>query len=309
MPLPNLAAPRALLAALALLAVAPAALAQADLAQRLAPGQPPLVIAHRSAQMGGTPENALARLDHAIAQGIEIVHVNPQITADGRYILMHDPTLNRTTDVENVYRDGPPDGPSRAARGGKDFVRDYTLDQIRRLALTDAADGAPHPVPTLEEALDRARGRLVLQLGLKSHETESLARAFAGADPGRVILFELVYPGTDQTALRDLARATGLPVGVALLQTRDPLRDLEHVAAQLGPALRMVNIGSARLGPAFLDRARALGLHVSVSGWNGPEDAALLRGDPAPWEAIRDLGLSALTDQPDRVRALYTAGP
>lgn len=80
---------------------------------RLGADGAPLVIAHRSAEMGGTPENSLAWIGHAIERGVDMVHLNPQRTADGRYVLMHDPTLSRTTDVEQVFPEGPPGGPSR----------------------------------------------------------------------------------------------------------------------------------------------------------------------------------------------------
>ena len=107
-----------------------AAFAQVSVDERLSGDQPHAVIAHRSAEMGGAPENSLAWIRKAIERGVDMVHVNPQLTADDRYVLMHDSTLNRTTDVADVFPSGPPGGPTREQRSGKDYVRDLSLIHI-----------------------------------------------------------------------------------------------------------------------------------------------------------------------------------
>jgi len=289
---------------LVLLAPRPA-LAQVSVEARLAAGQPPVVIAHRSAVMGGFPENSLAWIGYGLDRGVDMVHINPQLTRDGRYVLMHDPTLNRTTDVEEEFPDGPPGGPTRAQRGGKDYVRDYTLDQIRQLRLVDGAGDGGEAVPTLEEALDLAGGRVLVLLGLKNYEVDSLAAALKGHDPGGLLLFELYFSGTDQTKLRELSDTTGIGVAVALFRSRDYLADLEQIVSQLGPNLRMVNVGSQRVTEAFLGRLDALGIALAISGQSGAEDSALAGGnDPGPWQAALGRGFSASTDQPDLVLRL-----
>ncbi|MCV2863114.1 glycerophosphodiester phosphodiesterase family protein [Defluviimonas sp. WL0075] len=275
--------------------------AQVSFEERLTPGKPPLVIAHRSAVMGGAPENSLAAIQYALDRGIEAIHINPQLTADGQYVLMHDHTLNRTTDVESVFPEGPPGGPSRESRGGKDYVRDYSLEQVRQLTLVDAADGGDLHVPTLAEALDLADGRLLVLLGLKTYEVDSLAAALQGRDTRNLRLFELYYSGTDQSKLRDATLATGIDVAVSLFQSRDYLSDFEEVFAQVGSALRMVNVRSTRLTPEFVARLKALGICLAI-GAGGPEDSALVNNsDPAPWRELLDRGFAAATDQPDLV--------
>jgi glycerophosphoryl diester phosphodiesterase len=117
-------------------------LAQVNVEARLAEGQPPIVLAHRTAVFGDHPENTLAWLEAGIERGVDMLHINPQRTADGQYILMHDQTLNRTTDVERVYPEGAPGGPTRQQRAGLDYVGDYTLEEIRRLQVTNASDGS-----------------------------------------------------------------------------------------------------------------------------------------------------------------------
>lgn len=285
-----------------LLVVSGAARGGETLDGRLAPGQPNVVIAHRSAVMGGTPENSLASLEYAIERGIDMVHVNPQITADGRYVLMHDATLNRTTDVEAVFPDGPPAGPTRSERAGKDYVRDYTLEQIRRLHLVDGGDHGMSSVPTLEEALDLAEGRVFLLLGLKSYEPVSLAAALRGYDPGGYLLMDLYVSGTDQSRLRALAERTGAGVGLSLYQTRDAAADFDKALAEIGASFRLVSVSGNRLTPTLIERATSEGIAIVASGWAGAEDRALVEdGDPTPWQKHLDSGFAVLTDQPDLV--------
>lgn len=280
--------------------LATGALAQESFVERFADEHAPAVIAHRSAKIGGHPENTLAWIEHAINRGIDVIHINPQRTADDHYILMHDHTLNRMTDVEQVFPDGPPDGPSRAQRGGRDFVGDYSLRQIQELRVKGGEDGGSHPVPGLEESLDFIDGRILVLLGLKSYEVESLAAVLNGQHKENLMLFELYYPGTDQSKLRDLSNATGVGVAVAPFRSNDYLEELEGIFEQLGPALRSYWVDSAGLTPDLRARMSELNLLAVYSGWDGPEDYALLeKSDPNPWQAVLDQGFSVVTDQPE----------
>ena len=112
------------IAAFVLFGLAVMPFAQVSVEARLAEGQPPMVVAHRTAVFGDHPENTLTWLEAGIERGVDMLHINLQRTADGQYILMHDQTLNRTTDVESVYSEGAPGGPTREQRGGQDYVGD-----------------------------------------------------------------------------------------------------------------------------------------------------------------------------------------
>jgi glycerophosphoryl diester phosphodiesterase len=277
-------------------------LAQVNVEARLAEGQPPIVLAHRTAVFGDHPENTLAWLEAGIERGVDMLHINPQRTADGQYILMHDQTLNRTTDVERVYPEGAPGGPTRQQRAGLDYVGDYTLEEIRRLQVTNASDGRTHPVPTLSEAIDLVDGRALLLLGLKAYEVESLAATLQQHDTENLQFFELYYSGTDQSKLRELAEATGVSVAVTLFRSTDYLADLEGIYDQLGPHLRTVSADIPRITPEFLTRTDELGIHLIISGRQSGEDYALVEdANPEPWQALLDMGYSVFTGRPDEV--------
>src|SRR5262245_5213280 len=86
------------------------------------------LIAHRGASWDA-PEHTLAAYELALKQGADYVEPDLQITRDGVLVCLHDMTLERTTDVEQLF-------PDRAqALGGKKTwpVVEFTLAEIQKL--------------------------------------------------------------------------------------------------------------------------------------------------------------------------------
>ncbi|GAA1919050.1 hydrolase [Streptomyces sodiiphilus] len=141
----------------------------------------PQVIAHRGAS-GHAPENTLAAADAAADLGIEWVEIDVQRTGDGELVVLHDTTLERTTDVEAIF---PDRAPWR--------LTDFTADEI---ALLDAGswfgeEYAGEPVPTLGDYLDRLTvNHQKLLLEIKSPE---------------------LYPGIEADILEELSNEGWLP--------------------------------------------------------------------------------------------------
>ncbi|MFC9908346.1 glycerophosphodiester phosphodiesterase [Streptomyces sp. NPDC127197] len=128
----------ALLGSVALLL--PAADAGADSA-----AEQPVVIAHRGAS-AQAPENTLAAVDKAAELGIQWVENDVQRTKDGELVVIHDDSLQRTTDVEEVFPDRAPWK-----------VKDFSAAEIARLDAGSwfAPSYAGARVPTLKEYLRR----------------------------------------------------------------------------------------------------------------------------------------------------------
>lgn len=89
-------------------------------------------IAHRGG-LAYAPENTLAAFQNGIDQGVDWLEFDVQMTKDGALVVIHDETVDRTTN-------------------GTGAVRDLTLEQIRSL---DAGQG--QKVPTFREVIDLAR--------------------------------------------------------------------------------------------------------------------------------------------------------
>jgi glycerophosphoryl diester phosphodiesterase len=99
------------------------------------------VIAHRGSS-GAAPENTIAAVRLALAHRSDVVENDVQRTRDGELVIMHDTTLARTTDVEQVF-------PARAPWN----VADFTLAEIKQLDAGSwfAPEFAGERVPTLAE--------------------------------------------------------------------------------------------------------------------------------------------------------------
>jgi glycerophosphoryl diester phosphodiesterase len=119
--------------------------------------RPPTVIAHRGAS-AYAPENTLAAVDKAAELGIRWVENDVQRTKDGELVVLHDDSLRRTTDVEEVFPDRAPWK-----------VKDFTAAEIARL---DAGSWfgpawAGARVPTLEQyvrRVERHHQKLLLEI-------------------------------------------------------------------------------------------------------------------------------------------------
>lgn len=151
---------KALVAAAAVVAGLGTAASPAAAADGPIQGQDIDVYAHRG--VGGVaPENTIASFRAAIEAHADFIETDVQRTADGKLVLIHDATLTRTTNVEELYPDRSPWQ-----------VADFTLAEIKTLDAGSWFDPsfAGQRVPTLEELLDLAVGRAGLDIELKSPE-------------------------------------------------------------------------------------------------------------------------------------------
>ena len=114
--------------------------------------EPVKVIAHRA---GGVmaPENSLEGLELAISHSCYGSETDAQRTSDGYYIINHDNDFSRLCGV-------------------KKKPGELTLEETRKLTITDPATGKTAPVPTVEEMLDMVKGRIKLFLELKGESAD-----------------------------------------------------------------------------------------------------------------------------------------
>lgn len=104
-----------------------------------------IVVAHRG-DWRYAPENSIAAIEHSIAIGVDVVELDLQLTKDSVLIVMHDSKLERTTT-------------------GKGSVGDWTMDSLRTLKLKNGCGiKTKHHIPTLEEALLFAKGKVLINL-------------------------------------------------------------------------------------------------------------------------------------------------
>ena len=116
---------------------------------RYSPDRIPFVSAHRGGPRPGYPENCLATFENTLRHTWAILEIDPRYTKDSAIVLMHDPTLNRTTT-------------------GHGKVADYTLEELRKFRLKDTEGMVTkYTIPTLGEALEWAKGKTLLIIDQK----------------------------------------------------------------------------------------------------------------------------------------------
>jgi glycerophosphoryl diester phosphodiesterase len=130
--------------------------ARADALPQLG-GQIPLVLAHRGTT-GYLPEHTLGGYELAVRFGVDYIEPDLQLTSDGVLVAMHDDTLTRTTNVQQVF-------PGRASYA----VSAFTLAEIKQLTVKPVGTAStsypgfapsmvnPFKVPTFQEVIDLAR--------------------------------------------------------------------------------------------------------------------------------------------------------
>jgi glycerophosphoryl diester phosphodiesterase len=101
-----------------------------------------VVISHRGEHLHH-PENTIAAFQGAVDAGADFFELDVRTTSDGKFVLMHDATVDRMTN-------------------GKGEVAKMTLEQIRALSVKG------EQVPTFEEALKFAHGKIGVYVDSKS---------------------------------------------------------------------------------------------------------------------------------------------
>ncbi len=174
-------------------------------------GELPKLVGHRGA-CDVAPENTMASFRRARQDGADIIELDVRLAGDRQVVVIHDAKVDRTTN-------------------GTGYVSDFTVAELQRLDAGAWFDArfAGERIPTLNEVLRWAKGRIALLLELKFEP-------FGGFDPGlspRVVDLLKATQTMDQVAaisyqpralIQLKALAPGIPVGP--LQPRDELLQL-----------------------------------------------------------------------------------
>ena len=244
----------------------------------------PMVIAHQGGD-GLRPSNTLLAFQHAVDLGVDVLEMDVHLTRDGVLVLMHDATVDRTTD-------------------GTGALADMTLAQVKAL---DAAHHWPYQgdqrpyrrrgvrVPTLAEVTSRfPERRFNVEIKPDSADAGRLVcEALHELDVADQVLIASFHPAA-MDAFRDACPAvptSGYESEVRwfYLQYRLGVASLARVAI---PALQVPpqSGGYDLSNPQFIAAARARGLHVDFWTIN----------DPLEMRLLLDRGASGIiTDRPD----------
>jgi glycerophosphoryl diester phosphodiesterase len=255
----------------------------------------PSAIAHR----GGSrlaPENTLAAFEQAAALGVDAIECDVHLSRDDEVVVIHDATLDRTTDAS-----GP--------------VRARTADELSRVdagcRFTDETGGHPFAgmgigVPRLADALARWPDMpFVIEIkGDDAHAAERVAAVITAAGA----LDRVIIGGFNDVAVRAARRALdGVPSSASVTEVKAALRrsfffqrprPTGYQAFQIPRRFHGRRVATRR----FVRFARAAGVAVHV--W--------VVDDPADMRRLAEWGVTGfISDRPDlavRERAEMRAG-
>jgi glycerophosphoryl diester phosphodiesterase len=238
-----------------------------------------LVVAHRGATPVA-PENTMEAYRRAVEMGADAIELDVQLTADGELALMHDDTVERTTDLTGV-------------------IATMTLTQLRAADAGfhfEAADGTyPFrgkglPVPTLQEVLDWLPDGIGLVVEVKARAaTAATIQALRGS---RVRAAGAVSLISFEEAIIDEARGLDpeIPTGYLLVPS-------QPIEAALTYA---VEHGHAAVHPYEADLGLDPGPILSLATAYGRLVGCYVVNDPARMQQLAAYGLwGFVTDVPE----------
>ncbi len=241
-------------------------------AETVAFDRPIGVTAHRAGS-SQAPENTIAALEQAIADGADVVEIDVQETRDGHVVVLHDTDLRRVADLPRS-------------------VWQLDLEEVRGLDVGGWFDPEfrGERIPTLEAFATAARGRVRLNVELKVNPHEAdLARRTIEALSRAGALDQAMLSSLDPRILgRARALAPEVPVGLIVATG---VGNLARFDADFLPLARRLAT------PARIRSLQAQGREVHV--WGLEDEAAmamalldgadnLIVGDPATGIAVRE---------------------
>ena len=290
-------------------------------------GQKKILVAHRGAS-AYAPEHTIESYRLALKQGADFVEQDLQVTRDKQLVCLHDLTLERTTNVKDIFptrfqEEVAPRSPSEqgsVVTGSpvrRWYVSDFTLGEIKQL---DAGSwfnpkfkGAR--VPTFQEAIDVVRGKAGLYPETKAPEVYGRL----GFDMERLLVDAL---RKNQLGTRSAERHT--PV---IIQSFSP-ESLRKLSGMLNPKLTLVllineemrtrwltpaglaeakrfasGIGPAKvlLDEGVIAQAHALGLSITPYTFRSANTGRFKTVSDEMSYYLYQLGVDALfTDNPDK---------
>ena len=234
---------------------------------------PPLVTAHAACK-GHAPENTLAGIHAALRLGADAIEIDVHCTRDAVPVLLHDATVDRTTD-------------------GTGAIAALSLRQARRLRLRSGQGldaGGGERIPTLREVLDAVAGKALLVLEIKAVEIEE--DVLGVVRRAKALDWCVVHSFWPQIVTRMRQLEPKMPCSL-LTGGREVVDWGQLFAFALSLGAQGVAINHAAITPELVSSAHRRELNVST--WTVNRQADVRR--------VAAAGVDAITsDYPDRVR-------
>ncbi len=234
-----------------------------------------LVIAHRGFS-GNAPENTLTSFKRAMEAGSDVIELDVHLSKEGEVVVIHDDTLDRTTN-------------------GKGKVVDYTLKELKQFdaGLWFGNQFSGEKIPTLEEVLGLARGRIRINIelkreGLGNYSVGDLANQALQEVQKMGMEEQVLFSSFDPSPLKRM-REDHPRIQVAFLYNKD-WNSPEEILG--GSSFSILTCRKSVLNSSNISKAHQEGIKVNVYTLNTEEEM----------QQFLKIGVDGIiTDYPDRL--------
>jgi glycerophosphoryl diester phosphodiesterase len=213
-------------------------------------------IAHRGASgHGHAPENTLAAFRAAMEIGVDGVECDVHCTGDGHVVVIHDSTLDRTTDMSGV-------------------IEKMTLDEVKKADAGSWFDPrfAGEHVPMLREVLELTREKVITVIEIKPDNiTDEVVKEVEKAAAAGGVVLQSFHPGVvrDSWEISPQIPRALLVGGKSAVRRLSDVLDLIQKAAEVGAGA--LNLSSKIITPQLIEESHRRG--ISVWAWTVDNEA------------------------------------
>ncbi|WP_158738686.1 glycerophosphodiester phosphodiesterase family protein [Alteribacillus sp. YIM 98480] len=221
-----------------------------------------LNIAHRGAS-GYAPENTLAAFVKAVEMKAEMIELDVQMSKDGELVVIHDTTVDRTTD-------------------GTGAIKDLTYEEIAELDAGSffSEEFAGEKIPTLGEVLDQFRGRTGILIEIKSpylypEIEQKVADELTSRNMDKPNNNKIIVQSFDHQSMKTFQSILpSVPVGVLLSYSPDGISDEQ--LSDFARYAEYVNPNKDMMDADLLERIHEFGMESHPWTVRDQESADLL---------------------------------
>lgn len=244
---------------------------------------PKLVSAHRGGPYPGYPENSIEAFENVLKYTQAIIECDIAVTRDGKLILMHDDKLNRTTT-------------------GFGLVNNKMWNEIQQLNLKDSEGNiTPFKVPSLEQVLEWAKGKVFLTLDIKRGVSLEKVNELIKKTDTEPYVAIITY--NHKSAKEVFAMNPELMISISARN----LGDIERIKnSGINPDNLIAFTGVSEPEPEVYKELHKMGIYAILGALGNLDRRALARGDQFYEELYRNGADILATDRPIEVAKQLT---
>lgn len=240
-----------------------------------------MVASHRAAH-ARYPENSLKAIQEAIRLGVDIIEIDVKVSKDGVPFLMHDQTLDRTTN-------------------GKGDPEQLTWAELQKYFIVDKGRRTSLKIPTLREALEVAKGKIMVDLDLKTNHIQEVIDVVKKTGTEEIVFFF----DSDYTILDQVQQAGK---DFMIMPRAHSLPEADSAIARFDPPV--VHIDFSFYGPACTDLIRSSHARIWINALGDPDEDLRKGHEKKALKKLLDDGANVIqTDEPELLlKALRARG-